>query len=175
MLRLSIPGQRPRRRRAAGFSLVEVMIAAALLLMIAVGVLPLFARSMMNNVTGSDASTSSNAAVDAVEDASQLRFNASEISWATAANFWSMPTEFLPVAGDDWVGAVAPGQRVQFTRLGRVRQYQVTELETTGMLGAPLAGNSDPGVIHLKEVEMQITNERLSGGPRYTVRLIKSY
>lgn len=41
-------------RGQEGLSLVEVLIAAAILLIVAVGILPLFTRSMLNNVSGYD-------------------------------------------------------------------------------------------------------------------------
>ena len=45
----------PRRSRAeAGLSLIETVIAAAVLLVVAVGTLPLFVRSALNNVKGLD-------------------------------------------------------------------------------------------------------------------------
>ena len=44
----------PPRGGAAGFTLIEALIAAALLGFIAIGVLPLFLRAMVNNKQGSD-------------------------------------------------------------------------------------------------------------------------
>lgn len=41
-------------RRAAGFTLIEALIAAALLGVIAISILPLFLRAMVNNKQGSD-------------------------------------------------------------------------------------------------------------------------
>ena len=47
-------GDPARRRHAArGFSLVEVLVAMALMAVLMVGVLPLFTKSMTNNVEGS--------------------------------------------------------------------------------------------------------------------------
>ena len=58
----------PRPRHSeAGFSLIEGLIAAALLLLVLVSILPLFTQSMLNNATGNDSSYISNAAVDGFE------------------------------------------------------------------------------------------------------------
>ena len=55
--------QRPQARAVgaeAGFSLLEVLIAAVLMLVIAVGVLPLFTRAMTASLSGNDSSQASN-------------------------------------------------------------------------------------------------------------------
>ena len=46
----TVPHPSAERRPEAGFSLIEVLIASMLLLFIVIGVLPLFSRSMINNL-----------------------------------------------------------------------------------------------------------------------------
>ena len=50
------PGGGQAKRGDAGFSLVEGLIAAALLLVIAVSILPLFTRALKSNLSGGRAS-----------------------------------------------------------------------------------------------------------------------
>ena len=59
----------------AGFSVIEGLIAALLLLIVTLGILPLFSRAMNNNVKGNDSTRQSNAAIDAFESAVALPFN----------------------------------------------------------------------------------------------------
>ena len=42
------------RTRERGFSVVEALVAAAIILVIASGVLPMFTRAMVNNVAGNE-------------------------------------------------------------------------------------------------------------------------
>ena len=58
-----------------GLSIVEVMIAAALLLIIALGILPLFSRSIISNRQGLDSTEVSNMARTQMEEYAQLPFN----------------------------------------------------------------------------------------------------
>ncbi|HBL29260.1 MAG TPA: hypothetical protein DD490_20710, partial [Acidobacteria bacterium] len=67
----------PRRRLLAdaGFSILEVLVASALLLIIALGIVPLFARSIRENATGSDYTQATNGGRSRLEEAKQLPFN----------------------------------------------------------------------------------------------------
>ena len=60
--------------RARGFTLVEVLIAAAILLVVALGILPLFMRSIVSNMEGSDHTQVANAARARAEEFFQLPF-----------------------------------------------------------------------------------------------------
>ena len=66
---------RARPQAEAGFSLIEALIAALLLLFIVIGVLPLFSRAMMNNIQGNDSSNISNSAVGGFEELLALPFD----------------------------------------------------------------------------------------------------
>jgi len=49
-----------RHPRAAGFSFIEALIATGIMLIIAVGIIPLFASSVLNNTRGADSTTATN-------------------------------------------------------------------------------------------------------------------
>ncbi|MEZ5313277.1 MAG: hypothetical protein R2862_06270 [Thermoanaerobaculia bacterium] len=66
--------KRPRTSEA-GFSLIEGLVAAALLLIVTVGILPLFSRAMQNNAKGNDSTRQSNGAVDELERSISMPFN----------------------------------------------------------------------------------------------------
>ncbi len=46
-------------RKDAGMSLIEVVFASAILLFVAIGLLPLFVRSSFNNISGADSTRAS--------------------------------------------------------------------------------------------------------------------
>lgn len=166
---------RKRHRRARGFSVIEVLIASALLLLIAVGVLPLFAQALINNVAGSDATQTSNATVTNSEASSQLRFNTGEISWTTGTTQLDWAPAYLMVSGSQWLPSYPSTDAVRLTRDTTVRQYQITDIEAQGRLVTPLPGNAIPGVVHLKEVEVRVHNAFTTAAPNYTVRYVKSF
>lgn len=64
-----------RRSGEAGMSLVEVTIAAAILLVVSIGVLPLFTRAIVNNRSGYDSNQASHLVRTSLEDDLALGFN----------------------------------------------------------------------------------------------------
>ncbi len=56
------------RHGAAGFSIIEALIASAILLIIALGLLPLFSRSISDNVSGNDATQATNGSRTQIEE-----------------------------------------------------------------------------------------------------------
>lgn len=147
--------RRPRRR-SSGFSLLEVLIAAALLLLIAVGILPLFTRSIENNLLGNDALRESNAAADGAEDLNGVRFNADPITYETAAMDETGAWTYQTLGSSEWLTAAPSGETSQISRRTVLRQYQI---QANGDVVA-VAGNADRSQIHIKEVEMQVGNAR---------------
>jgi type II secretory pathway pseudopilin PulG len=61
--------------RAAGFSLIEGMVAMAVLMTVVIGVIPLFTQSMVNNVSGRQMTQAANYASDGFEMMTQMPFN----------------------------------------------------------------------------------------------------
>lgn len=181
----SVPAP-PRRRRdslapAKGFTLLEVLVAAALLLVVLVGLLPLFMRSIMENVEGRESTQVSNHGRSELEIFKQLRFNNPELDITAGTEtvvrqFWTLGD--LDYVGDEeWVDTVPAGELGLWDRTTTVRQYgingvidndldgiidQIIGLEDDdydGYLDNPLVAGSLPGAIHLKEVDVQILSE----------------
>ena len=176
----------PRRRRALssaarGFTLLEVLVAAALLLVVLVGLLPLFMRSILENVEGRESTQVSNHGRSELEIFKQLRFNNPELDITAGTEtvvqqFWTMGD--LDYVGDEkWVDTVPAGELGLWDRTTTVRQYgingvidndldgiidQIIGLEDDdydGYLDNPLVAGSLPGAIHLKEVDVQVLSE----------------
>ena len=154
---------RAGRTRQQGLSLVEVMIAAALLLIIALGILPLFTRSIISNREGLDATEVSNLARTRLEEYVQLPFNDALMDVPGGATELVVADHFSEKDHEWKVGATPTGSdHAMFTRTTTVRQYTIDPSQTSG-LSAALDGDALPAAVHIKEVEVTILGR--AGGP----------
>jgi Tfp pilus assembly protein PilV len=177
--------RRCHRRTAAGFSLLEALIAAAILLFIALGLIPIFARAIRDNATGSDSTQATNHGKTELEECLQLPFKNQKLAIAGAAvvgtttENWirSTPTQ-MGDGNEGWTASAPTGsQQLLWTRTTRVRQYNISDLEDDGSLTTPLPGSTQETFIHLKEIEVELDGDRglaLGGGRRVTFRVLKS-
>jgi len=65
--------------REAGFSLLEALLAAALVLLITLGILPLFTHSIVQNVSGKASTVSANYARSSTEELNALPLDRNEL------------------------------------------------------------------------------------------------
>jgi prepilin-type N-terminal cleavage/methylation domain-containing protein len=165
-------GKLPMRQR--GFSVVEVLIATLIFLIIAVGILPLFAASARNNLDGREATEVSNFGRSAIEDLLQAPISDPRLAVPSGSTV-RVANEYWSKKDQVWKsGTGTSTDQALWRRQTRVRQYNVTNLST------PLDGGADAGQVHLKEVEVQVWHGRnqqslaLGGGRRFTVRMLKS-
>ena len=165
--------RRSQRRASAprGFTVIETLIAAVLLLLIAVGVLPMFTRSMVNNAEGFDHSRVANFARGRGEEFFQLPFDSPELTLTAGTE--RVFDEHYSQNKKKWVdGATAEdGDSALWTRTTTIRQFGVDDLTT------PLAATAPDINVHLKEITVAVQSERagpLGVGKRITVRLLKS-
>jgi hypothetical protein len=85
----------PRRRRrpgSAGYSLLEVLFSAALLLVISVSILPLFTRAMESNVAGGRATTMSTLVAADIETVGQTTVDHPD--WNITSGVADLGTQF---------------------------------------------------------------------------------
>lgn len=162
------------RRPEAGFSLIEVLIASMLLLFIVIGVLPLFSRSMLNNIQGNDSSNFANAAVDSLESLFSVPFN-NELITVPVGETLVERRQFFTLTGNQWLATVPSGEQAQYERLLRLRQYSFADVAEDGDFDTPLDGGAEPGNIQFKAFELEITNNRMVGAPPYRVRGLQSF
>jgi prepilin-type N-terminal cleavage/methylation domain-containing protein len=165
----------PPHRSARGFTLIEVLIAAALLLAIAIGVLPLFTRAIISNVEGFDHTRVANAARSRTEQFAQYPFNSERLTLQAGTN--RIYDEYYSQRDHIWTDgteadATADGDVALWTRTTTIQQLNVGDLAT------PLDFNALPGSVHLKEITVDVRSTRDGGplgvGKRITVRLFKS-
>lgn len=155
---------RARSHGEAGFSLVEGMIAALILLFVILGVLPLVSQSMLNNLQGNTASFQTSASVDGAEQVLSLPFNAPDIAVpdATMARLFE---DVFTLDSNRWIvkatfEADQEGDVAQFTRIWTIEQFSASDLDTDDTFDDPLAGGTDPGFVHIKRLDLAVRDER---------------
>lgn len=165
---------------ALGMSLIEVVIASLILLLLALGIVPLFTRSMISNTSGAESTRVANMASERAEELFQLPFNSPVITLDVGDTELTMDEVYTEEDGDFIAGTAAEargaGKTPLWTRTSRIRQFNVNELNT------PLPGE-DPtaptGSVHVKEIQVTVVGLREGGGPlgqskALTVRVLKS-
>lgn len=145
-----------RRSSAAGFSIVEVLVAAVILAIIALGLIPLYTRSIRSNVEGFDYTQVSNFAKSRAEEYMQLPFDAPQLTVAPGDTDLEA-VDFYSDAERKWVDALDGGDVALFTRTTTVRQFHTSDLND------PLDGVSDQA--SLKEVTVEVQGSRAAGSP----------
>lgn len=166
---------RQSRPRASGFSLIEGLIAAALVLAIALGVLPLFTRSMINNEGGSDYTQISNAAKARAEELFELPFNSPLLAINTGTD--RIFEEYLSQRDKIWkpgveADAAADSDLALLRRTSTIRQFNINDLSS------PLDNSAPPGSVQIREITVQVRSTRtgspLGPGKQTAVRVFKS-
>ncbi len=169
------------RRRSAGFTLVETLVAIALLGLILVGVLPLFTQSMLNNLKGNRGTQAANNTGQVLEDAGHDRFLSPDLSWNTADTSLTYPIQYIvedfaaPVETvPEWVTPLTPPAQEAWRRQVVITQHGINDITDNNLLDTPLAGTWDPSGVQLKEVQVQVRAGGAFASP-FTVRKVKSF
>ncbi len=168
-----------------GMSLVEALIAMALLLLVAIGILPLFTRAMVNNVAGSEATQAANHARHRLEELGQLPINNVGLA-VTAGNELLNQDQYFSgneiVHGDEeWAAAGSGTGFDTWMRTTRVRQFRLIDppgaidadldgvvdaiggledLDQDGEFDDPLGPTTDISSIHVKEISVELVSPR---------------
>lgn len=167
------------KRGHRGFSVVEVLIATLIFLIIAIGILPLFAASTRNNLEGREATEVSNFGRAVLEDLLQVDFNHARLT-VPAGNTALTTQEYFSRKDQVWkAGAGSVADPALWRRTTIVRQYTHADLEDDDMFDEPLPGGTPTHLVHIKEIEVQVWNARdqnsiaLGGPRRYSVRVLR--
>lgn len=174
-------GLRPLRRRGeAGLSLIELMIAMALLSFVAIGILPMMMRALADNNRGWEATEASNFAQSELEPMLATPYESPALTVVPGTTervaSWSWAEGDSQKVGDDnegWTLDATGKGRVFWTRNTFVRWYDVDDLAT------PLPGSADPSQVNLKEVQVQLESTRQGGslgaGQELWIRVLKAF
>jgi prepilin-type N-terminal cleavage/methylation domain-containing protein len=166
------------RRSQRGMSLIEVMLASVLFLTISLGVVPMFAQSMVSNSSGNDSTKAANFARARSEELMQLPFNHADLTIEAGSE--KVTQEYQSRIDETWQPFPIPADvTAEWVRTTTVRQYGVDALADDVILVAEaLDVGTDPSFVHLKEVEVEI--EQLGGllqssAKRITLRTFRSH
>jgi Tfp pilus assembly protein PilV len=175
-LELNPARRRDGRGAAGGFSLVEALLASVILMIVALGVLPLFSRAMVSNLAGSESTSLSSMAMERAEEFYQYPFNSPRLTipgGSTEVFFDEVWTEQDGRWIDGTVAAAESADKtVLWTRRTRVRQFGINDV--LGGAPTPLDGNASTGSVHVKEIEVLVASARLSSvalGPTKDLRV----
>jgi len=185
------PDHHPTRRREAGFSIIEALIAAAILLIIALGLLPVFSRAISDNVTGNDATQATNGSRTELEELLQMPFNTQRLL-VTAGQTQTQTKDLYTRAKTDpstgayeignategWTADASGRGPVLWNRTTTVQQYSISDLDDNGTLDTPLNGSIDSGAVHLKQIQVQIENPKkglFGNGQGITLTVLKAF
>jgi type II secretory pathway pseudopilin PulG len=158
----------------AGFSLVETLIAAALLLIIALGMIPLFKRSIDNNALGNDYTQATSYAKTNLEDLIEIPFQSADMVLANGASSRTTVRYLqkgiqtgVPTRWQDWLEVPAGGRPVIWTRTTRVRQFGVAAYDD-GILDdtEALPGGTDESFVQIQEISAVMDSGKAVPGRR---------
>jgi len=174
----------PRPRASAGFSLIEVLIASVILLVVLLGIIPLFIRSMSNRQAGLESTAVSSYARTRAETLLELPFDHPDLTVPAGGDTLEV-VEYLPLGSRVWDRTPAAAANAAWIRTTRVQQFGTADLidgDTDGdgdALDQPLPGGSNPRSIQLKEIEVRVESTReggpLGAGEGLTVRVLKAF
>jgi hypothetical protein len=181
------------RPAEAGYSVVEGLIAAALLLIVTVGVIPLFTRSMINNLRGNDSTRISNGAIDELERSLEAPFNSGDTSLApltderidtTVIALKQLPGNAAGGLSMRWepLATLPSGDEPEMLRRRTLRQFDMDDFNPTdpdASFQNPLPEGSQEQDIEVKVVDLDFFDANrdplMTEDPSYAVRLIKAY
>ncbi len=174
--------QSPISRPQSGFSLIEVLIAAFILLIIALGLMPIFTRSISMNLSGNDSTQLSNIARSSLEELVQLDFNSAPLTITAGTEL--VTVQYWQASSKSWQNGPAPRSAdAPWERTIRVRQFGMSDLQDVnedGEFDSPRDASAGPTDIHAKEVQVRVESNRALGNPLsrprpITLRTLVSY
>jgi Tfp pilus assembly protein PilV len=160
----------PVKRPASGFSLIEVLISALLLMVIALGVVPIFLQAVASNEIGREYMMVSNFAKSRAEEYAQSAFNSPALTLTAGTQL--VVKDYYSAKTRTWVPVLPTGDFAMWTRTTTVRQFSISNLTT------PLAAGAPAGTVHVKEITVDVQGAKLGSivgsGKQATVRMMKS-
>jgi Tfp pilus assembly protein PilV len=172
------------RLSETGFSLIEALIAAAILMIIALGLLPLFSRAISDNTSGNDASQATNNSRTQVEEMLQLPFTNQRLVVPAGSklletkDYWTRGNAQQEGSSNEgwWANPSGHGL-VLWNRTTHVRQYSISDL-ADGKLDTPLDGGVQPTFVQIKQIEVVVDNPKknlFGNGQGITLTVLKPF
>lgn len=162
-----------------GMSLIEVLIAVLIMTVVALGIIPLFTRSIRQNREGGNYTNLTNVARSALEEVKGLDLNSPQLKIANASTVRNMYQYYdtatrtwfswdvagagtwqdlggLPTALDNGALPAAPPSTAVWYRTITVEQFLSADLTDDGVLDHPLLGSTDAMDVHLKRIRVAV-------------------
>jgi len=165
--------------RAAGFSLVEALIASALVLMITLGVMPLFTHAVVQNVSGKESTISTNYSRSTTEGLIGLPLDRNEVRTEAGENETKICYSYEPGSGWKVVDECNPANdyaEPTWARTTFIRQYNINEIyDGDTAAGTPTFKNEIVGYdvnndrldsfVHIRELMVVTEGQRKQDSP----------
>lgn len=186
----TVPAPPARRSSsAAGFSVIEGLIAALLLLVVTLGILPLFSRAMNNNLKGNDSTRQANGATGAFESAVALPFNSGAMTVAAGTtqtvvvDTLALKKIAAPSGGADqtlstrWElpADLAAGDIQVMNRQRTLQQFSFDDYQDNQTFDTPLDGGVEPRLVHFKVVDISLQDATGASAQPYQLRIVQAY
>ena len=166
--------------RDAGFSLIEALIAAALVLMITLGVMPLFTHAVVQNVSGKESTISTNYSRSTTEELIGLPLDREEVRTELSETERELCYSYEHPDGwkevPDCNPENDPNDYPAWARTTLIRQYNINEIydgDTAAgnptfknpILGYAVGNDRLDSFVHIRELMVITEGQREEGSP----------
>jgi prepilin-type N-terminal cleavage/methylation domain-containing protein len=177
-LRLEARGSVPVRARGEkGFSLIEVLIAAGIFLIVALGIVPFFTQAIVNNRAGADYTQSTNYAKSELERLFSLPMSSPDLQ--VTAGTSTVTVAYYSQATHTWVSSLTSGDAAVWTRTVTIRMYSLSGMLNGGAVTDALAAGTPPAFVHARQIQVNVQSGRaggpLGGGKQVTLSVFKTF
>lgn len=176
--RRRVPGARRRvvppggaGRCEVGFSMVETLIAAALIGVVAIGIIPLFTRAMIDNMAGADYTRVSNYAKSKEEDFTRVPYTLQAIQLPVGQT-QLLTTEYMDPSTLQWVTVKPANPLTAWTRNSTLTQYSMYDTDDDNTFNNPIAGGASVDEVQVVQEQVQVQSISAvgpMGGRRKTI------
>jgi prepilin-type N-terminal cleavage/methylation domain-containing protein len=164
-----------------GFSMVETLIAAALIGVVAIGIIPMFMRAMTDNVAGADYTRVTNYAKSKEEDFARVPILSQTIQ-VPSGQTQLLTTEYMNPTTLRWDPTLAsPANPLEiWTRITTITQYNIGNTDDpSSMFDTPQPGGTQVDQVQIMQAQVQVKSASPAGpvgGRRSTIiRFLKGF
>lgn len=163
--------------RSAGFSLIEALVASALVLVITLGIMPLFTNSVIQNLSGKESTVSTNYSRSSSEELVPLPFDRQILRPPVGLTSQQVCQSYEEGQGWQVVTCGAPlAGTPTWTREIFVQQYDIREIydgDTAAgvptfknpVVGYPLSASRLDSSVHIRELMVITEGQRTDDSP----------
>jgi prepilin-type N-terminal cleavage/methylation domain-containing protein len=141
-------------RRQQGFSMIEGLIAAALIGIVAVGVIPMFTRAMSDNMAGADYTRVTNYSKSKQEDITRMPFGQQSI----VVQATPPPVEYMDPSTGQWTTTKPSNPLAVWTRTTTLAQYNIHDIDDDQMFNFSLPPGTSGDEAHILEATVKVAS-----------------